>query len=129
MTAPGDRSGQPLVPRVERGNVSDHLQAWQDYSDHVLSAFPDMHAHIDSMVAEGDTVVVRWHAEGTHTGEFLGVAPTGRKVPFSFVDHFTVKDGKIRDVQSHPNHLGLLRELGQLHDTPLTRAIVSTQQS
>ena len=46
----------------------------------VREAFPDLHFEIEEMIAEGDTVVARWTLTGTHTGPFLGVAPTGRKI-------------------------------------------------
>ncbi len=41
------------------------------------TALPDFHTTIEDMIAEGDKVVQRFTARGTHKGEFMGIAPTG----------------------------------------------------
>src|SRR5689334_14776069 len=41
-------------------------------------AFPDVHFTIDDQIAEGDTVVTRWTADGTHQGELVGIPATGK---------------------------------------------------
>jgi predicted ester cyclase len=43
-------------------------------------AFPDLHAHIEDIVASQDKVAVRVRFRGTHSGEFLGIPPTGRTI-------------------------------------------------
>src|SRR5262249_31585975 len=96
---------------------------FRDFTEHVLQAFPDLKVNIDSIVAEGDQVVVRWTATGTHQNEFLGTPPTGRKVPMTTVDIFTLKNGKIVGVQSHPDTGGVLHALGHLRETPLARTL------
>ena len=45
-----------------------------------ITAFPDLHLTIDDMVAEGDKVALRITARGTHQGDFMGIAPTGKQV-------------------------------------------------
>jgi predicted ester cyclase len=44
------------------------------------SVFPDLRFTIDSMVAEGDEVFVRWTARGTHQGSMAGESPTGNRI-------------------------------------------------
>jgi len=64
------------------------------------NAFPDIHATIDEMVAEGNTVAFRLSIQGTFTGEMMGMAPTGKQlnqVEGVFI-HF--KDGK--EVETFP---------------------------
>jgi len=46
------------------------------------TAFPDMHATIEDIFAEGDEVVTRFTATGTFKGEYRGTTPTGRKFTF-----------------------------------------------
>jgi steroid delta-isomerase-like uncharacterized protein len=116
----GERRGRPdYTPDDDASN----LAAWRDFTEHVLNAFPDMKVEIQSMVAEGDVVAVRWRASGTHRGEFLGTPATGRVVPMTNVDHFTIKDGKITQVVSNPDAAGVLNALGHLPTTPLARAL------
>lgn len=43
----------------------------------VRDAFSGIEIELHGMIAEGDRVVVQWSASGTHTGEFLGVPPSG----------------------------------------------------
>ena len=45
----------------------------------ILNAFPDMHIDIEDLIAEGDKVVIRCTASGTHLGKFMDVPPTGKK--------------------------------------------------
>jgi len=60
-----------------------------------LAAFPDVKATINQWVVEGDLVVAYTTYNGTHQGEFLGVAPTGKAVTWSIIDIWRVKNGKI----------------------------------
>lgn len=63
------------------------------------TAFPDCHDTIDEMIAEGDKVVVRWTACGTHLGEWPApwgsIPPTGKPVTFSAIHIFRIANGKI----------------------------------
>lgn len=45
-----------------------------------FAAFPDLHITIEDMIAEGDRVVLRLTARGTHRGPFMGIPPTGKQV-------------------------------------------------
>jgi predicted ester cyclase len=48
------------------------------------------------MLEEGNHVAVRARYKATHTGDFNGVAPTGKQVEFTFIDIFEIVDGKVR---------------------------------
>ena len=52
----------------------------KQYTAPLFSAFPDVHITIEDMVADGDRVVTRWTARGTHQGELMGIAPTGKTI-------------------------------------------------
>jgi SnoaL-like polyketide cyclase len=67
------------------------------------SAFPDWHEGIVQLVAEGDTVAGRFTCSGTHQGEFLGEAPTGRRMEVEEVFFVRLEDS-----------LGRMRQLGLL---------------
>jgi steroid delta-isomerase-like uncharacterized protein len=59
------------------------------------AAFPDLRVEIVGTVAEGDEVVVRWKACGTHTGAAMGLPPSRRRIEFSGMTWFRIRDGKI----------------------------------
>src|SRR5262245_36944111 len=54
------------------------------------AGFPDLHYHIEELVAEGDRVAVRWTAHGTHRGPFMTVPASGKQVVVTGIDIFRV---------------------------------------
>jgi predicted ester cyclase len=64
--------------------------------DYQRSSFPDLKYAVDEILAEGDTVAVRWSASGTHLGTYGLQAPTGADVLWRGITLFKVSDGKIR---------------------------------
>jgi steroid delta-isomerase-like uncharacterized protein len=79
-----------------------------------VSAFPDLRFTIDQMLAEGDFVVTRWTATGTHRGELMGIAATGRRTVTRGCTIGEIKNGHaVRDwVYWDTGHL--LKQLGVL---------------
>lgn len=79
-----------------------------------VTAFPDLRFTIDQMLAEGDFVVTRWTATGTHRGELMGIAPTGRRTVTRGCTVGEIKNGHaVRDwVYWDTGHL--LKQLGVL---------------
>ena len=60
-------------------------------------AFPDLRLEIDELVAEGDSVAVRWHAQMTHTGDHLGMPASGKPVVLAGSAFIVLKDNQIVD--------------------------------
>lgn len=79
--------------------------------EHALIAFPDVHFTIHNHIAEGELVSTRWSYEATHTGEFLGIRPTGRRITDTGINMFRIEDGKIVDLWIVQDSLGLMRQL------------------
>ena len=75
-------------------------------------AFPDWSSALKELIAEGDLVAERFLAQGTHRGEIMGVAPTGRKVALAGINIFRLKDGKIIERWGRLDDLGFLQQLG-----------------
>ena len=75
-------------------------------------AFPDWQAGQQAHIAEGDLVAERFTARGTHQGELLGVAPTGREVTLAGINIFRVQDGKLVERWGRTDDLGFLQQLG-----------------
>jgi len=75
------------------------------------AAFPDLAVVDDFSVARGDIVAVRWHAQGTSRGAFMGLGPTGQGVGFTGVSMYRVEAGRIAEVWETRNTLGILHQL------------------
>jgi predicted ester cyclase len=63
--------------------------------DILLTAFPDIKVNVNQIVAEGDSVVVRWSAAGTHLGDNLGFRATSTAVTFSGMTWLRLVNGQI----------------------------------
>ena len=88
------------------------LEPWAARVTAIRAAFPDFHATIEDMVAEGDKVVHRLRFTGTHQEEFMGVPPTGVQWAFTMITISRIADGK--DVQDwgRTDILGWMEQLG-----------------
>lgn len=76
------------------------------------SAFPDLKLTIEEQLAEGDLVATRWTAKGTHKGELMGIAPTGKESTVTGLTIDKIKDGKIIESWNNWDTLGMMRQLG-----------------
>jgi len=108
-----------VAPDVRfRGSLGTELtgvEAFRDYVRDVQAAFPDWHNRIDELIATGDRVVARLTWSGTHRGELLGVAPTGRFVTYVGAAIFRLHDGRIEEGWVVGDTYELWRTLGRLH--------------
>jgi|SRR5215831_6608432 len=80
----------------------------------VVMAFPDVHANIQDLIAEGDKVVERTEAGGTHKGEFNGVPATGRPVRWSELHVYRFEKGKIAELWSEIDFLAIMAQIGAI---------------
>ena len=78
------------------------------------AAFPDVHFTEDDLLVDGDKVVFRWTCRGTHRGEFLGVAPTGKHVTFTGINIYRITHGKIVERWAQEDAISLYQQLGLL---------------
>ena len=76
------------------------------------SAFPDVHFTIEDMSAEGDKVVTRWTARGTHEGELMGIPATGKRTTTAGINIVRFEGGKAVEEWSSWDALGWLQQLG-----------------
>jgi steroid delta-isomerase-like uncharacterized protein len=83
-----------------------------------FNAFPDWHETIEDIVAEGDKVWVRLTYEGTHTGEFFGVAPTGKKITgMSSIDIYRIANGKLVEYWNVRDSLKFAKQIDAIEYT------------
>ena len=96
------RPGNPLAGPEGQRRIAQDFRA----------AFPDLRMNVDLLIAEGDMVVVRWTTQGTNTGQWGKVPPTGKHAVFSGVNIFRIRDGKVVELWNHRDDLGLMQQLG-----------------
>ena len=72
-------------------------ETWRQGFEMMRHAFPDLQAHIEDIVAAQDKVAVRVRFRGTHAGEFLGFAATGRTVEYVSHEFYRIADGLIAE--------------------------------
>jgi len=84
-----------------------------------LTGFPDLRTTVEDLITEGDKLVMRWRIEGTHTGEFLGVAPTGAAINLRVTEIFRIADGQLVEAWDQYDRLGMMQQIGaiQMPDT------------
>jgi ketosteroid isomerase-like protein len=98
------------LDELAEGQIAEDAKRWVGP---FREAFPDFAMEIVELIAEGDTVVAHFHCSGTHVGEWLGHAPTGRR--FERVDEiyiFRVRDGRLAGATAVEDNLSRLRQLG-----------------
>ena len=84
----------------------------KQFASMLRAGFPDLHTTVDDQIAEGDRVTTRWTARGTHTGEFLGVPPTSRRMEITGITISRIADGKIVEQWGNPDLLSMMQQLG-----------------
>ena len=82
------------------------------FIQNILKAgFPDLQVKILDQIAEGDKVASRKEFYGTHTGDFMGVPGSGKKVVFKVIDIIRLKDGKYAEHWGIVNFADLLEQI------------------
>ena len=77
-------------------------------------AFPDLHVAVEDVIAEGDKVVSRNSVTGTHEGEYMGLAPTGRRVAYDEIFIVRFADGRIAETWGVVDVLSQMKQLGAI---------------
>ena len=77
-------------------------------------AFPDIEVALEDLIAEGDKVAARAIWRGTHQGEYLGIAPTGRQVAVMGTVTLRIVHDKFQEGWLNMDILGLLQQLGAI---------------
>jgi steroid delta-isomerase-like uncharacterized protein len=97
------------------------LKGVKQFMSKFYKAFPDNHMTIDDMIGEGDKVVVRYTFTGTHTGEYMGIPPTNKKIKMWALEIDRIAGGKFVEGWLRFDTIGLMQQLGL---RPAPRSIV-----
>jgi len=85
----GDFANHSAVPPR-----NDKESMWNTFNTILRPGFRDLQVEIHDQVAEGDLVTTRKTIHGTHTGAFMGLPPTGKRVAIQVIDIVRLKDNR-----------------------------------
>ena len=106
-----------IAPNFERHDLSQAfpegagLEKVLDYLGTLKRGLPDMRITIDQIFGADDYVTVRYTFTGTHNGEVLGIAPTGRSVQVAGINIYRCKGGKVAETWQLGDWMGFLRQV------------------
>ena len=78
------------------------------------TAFPDWRVQVVEIVAEENTVVIRWEGNVTHLGTFHGIPATGKRIAVNGINMYHIIDGKVASEWEQTHVLGWLQQMGLL---------------
>ena len=76
------------------------------------AAFPDLRLTIEQQVGEGEFVTTRWTGTGTHQGDLMGMAATGKQSTVTGITIDRIVDGSFVESWTNWDTLGMLQQLG-----------------
>ncbi len=83
----------------------------KQYASMLRSAFPDLQLTVEDQIAEGEKVVTRFTFTGTHKGEYMGVASTGKLVRGTGITIHRVANGKMVESWDNFDALGMMQQM------------------
>jgi len=102
-------SHDPAEPQPIRG-----VQGAKDNVNQYLSAFEGAHIKVLDQIAEGDVIATRWEGRGRHTGELMGITPTGKEIVITGISLTRVANGKLVEDWTNWDTLGMLQQIGAI---------------
>ena len=94
------------------GRMPPGIEPLKDAIKRVHAGLSDVSMKIEDVIAEDDKVAVRLTARGRHTGEFMGLPPSGKDYTISETHIFHLRDGRISEHWRDADMLGLMGQLG-----------------
>jgi steroid delta-isomerase-like uncharacterized protein len=86
------------------------------------SAFPDLVLTVEDQIAEGDRVVTRFTARGTHRGDLMGIPPTGKRVAVTGISIDRISNGKSVESWTNYDLMSMMQQLGVVPSRPQEHA-------
>ncbi len=101
-----------FVDRAALPGAASDREGYKQFFAAVHSAFLDFHSTLEDMIAEGDKVVQRFTVRGTHKGEWMGIAPTGKQIEVGGIAIHRLAGGKIVEDWASMDMLSMMQQLG-----------------
>jgi steroid delta-isomerase-like uncharacterized protein len=116
-----------FIARNYRGfDAEEVISGLEGYKEHfatLTGGFPDLRITIEDM-QEQDRVVARFLVEATHTGDFVGIPPTGIPVRISGIAIARISGGQLVEEHANTDGLGLMKQLGVIPEPPAIPPLV-----
>jgi predicted ester cyclase len=109
-----------LLDKYVAADYVEHSEGWQGVEPFkqqisvFRAAFPDLHVELLEVVRDGDRFGSRSVITGTHSGDLMGMPPTGRQISVEAVDLGTIANGQARERWGGLNMYSLLTQLGAI---------------
>jgi steroid delta-isomerase-like uncharacterized protein len=111
------------MPLQGRAALEDAVRAY-------MHAFPDLRVTVNSTTIDGHRLAEEWTSTGTHQGEFMGMAPTGRWIEsYGALIVTCDDDGVVIEGAVYWNPLAMLRQLGAADQGPTEATAMSTRSA
>ncbi|MBY5163725.1 ester cyclase [Salsipaludibacter albus] len=104
----------PGFTAVISGGPPMTADEWEGMGQMMFAAFPDATHTIDEIIEVDDRVVLRGRFAGTHTGEFMGMPPTGKQVSITFMNFDRFVGDKLVEHRGEADMVGLMQQLGAM---------------
>jgi predicted ester cyclase len=78
----------------------------------VRAGFPDIRGTAEPIISDGEYVGFVIQQEGTHTGDFLGIPPTGKRIAIQGIDIMRYEDGRFREGWATFDIMSVMAQLG-----------------
>jgi len=101
-----------LNDRSVPGGKMTGPQSYKQFVEMYRAAFPDVRFTIHDQIADGDKLVTRYTATGTHKGELMGIAPTGKRANVTGISIDRYQSGKLVESWANYDTLGMFQQLG-----------------
>lgn len=121
LVEPAAEANKDLITRYFALFNEDHEAAIEEFiEDEVLihhiemfnASFPGYQLFADDMIAEADRIFVQARFVGVHSGDLMGIAPTGNEVTLVLALTYDIVDGKIVNHWMYFDQVSLLQQVG-----------------
>lgn len=101
---------------VDHNPIPGQAPGLEGFKDTIAMYVRTFHPQVElhAVIGEGDLVATYWTVTGTHEDEFFGIPPTGKRVAVEGMNFYRLAGGKVTEVWTQFDGLGLLEQLGAL---------------
>ena len=90
------------------------LEGRKLFASALFAAFPDLHVHMEDMLADGDKLVTRYSVHGTHNGELMGIPATGKQVSIVGIAIDRFENGRSVEHWELFDQMSMMQQLGAI---------------